>query len=107
MSEEQIADSSLAQESSTEVMEQIESNEVAPAVAEAENKGSGSFRPELHEKLAAYIASKNGEAFLMAEMKKALFNRTDYGGRKFRLKLVSVFNLEEWKEKGNVMLKAK
>ena len=107
MSEEQIADSSLAQESSAEVMEQIESNEVAPAIAEAEDKGNGSFRPELHEKLAAYIASKNGEAFLMAEMKKALFNRTDYGGRKFRLKLVSVFNLEEWKEKGNVMLKAK
>jgi len=107
MSEEQIADSSLAQESSAEVIEQMVSSEDVAVAAESQSKDSGSFRPELHEKLATYITGKNGEAFLMAEMKKALFNRTDYGGRKFRLKLVSVFNLEEWKEKGNVMLKAK
>ncbi|MFA6023108.1 MAG: hypothetical protein WC781_03395 [Candidatus Pacearchaeota archaeon] len=62
------------------------------------------FRPEIEKKIKEFLDEVDGAAFNFGEMKKQLFGATWYGGGKFKRKLIKVFNLEETKEKGKVLL---
>ena len=65
------------------------------------------FRKDIYSKLRKYVRKKKGRAFLFGEMKKKIFGATWYGGRAFKRRFVQVFNLEESKEKGKVLLQQK
>ncbi|MBS3092535.1 hypothetical protein J4466_03905 [Candidatus Pacearchaeota archaeon] len=62
------------------------------------------FRADIHKKLKKYIRRKKGRPFLFGQMKKQLFDATWYGGRAFKNRVKAVFHLNEFKEKGKVML---
>jgi len=64
------------------------------------------FNDDLHKKLKNFI-NKQKDWFLMSDLKKELFGRTDYGGRAFKRKLVNVFNLKFKKEGGKVYMTRK
>lgn len=65
------------------------------------------FRKDIHSKLKKYVRRKRGRAFLFGEMKKKIFGATWYGGRSFKRRFMQVFNLEESREGGKVMLQQK
>ncbi|MBT4166411.1 hypothetical protein HOE04_05215 [archaeon] len=64
------------------------------------------FTDDLHKDLKTYI-NKQKDWFLMSDLKKELFGRTDYGGRAFKRKLVKVFNLKFKKEGGKIYMARK
>ena len=65
------------------------------------------FRKDIYSKLRKYVRKKKGRALLFGEMKKKLFGATWYGGRAFKRRFKQIFNLEESKEKGKVLLQEK
>ena len=64
-----------------------------------------SFKEVHHKKLESFIKRQGKEWFALSHLKKSLYDRTDYGGRKFLQKLVQVFKLDKKKEGNLVMLK--
>lgn len=66
-----------------------------------------SFKEVNHKKLESFIKRQGKEWFALSHLKKTIFGRTDYGGRKFLQKLVSVFRLDKKKEGNTVMLRKK
>jgi len=72
-----------------------------------QEKKQTKFRKDIYSKLKKYVRRKKGRPFLFGEMKKKIFGATWYGGRAFKRRFVQVFNLEESREKGKVMLQQK
>lgn len=70
------------------------------------DKQSPKFTDGLYKSLKQWIDKQKGE-FLMSDLKKAMWDRTDYGGRKFKQKLMQVFKLKAKKEKGKIILSKK
>ena len=70
---------------------------------EKSSKKSPKFSDDLYKRLKSFI-DKQEKDFLLSDLKKKLFNRTDYGGRRFLQKLIQIFNLKKKKEKGKVIL---
>ena len=63
---------------------------------------------EGHQKsIKSFIDKQKREWFALADLKKSLYDRTDYGGRKYLVKLAQVFRLEKKKEQGRVLLRVK
>ena len=72
-------------------------------VKEKSSKKSPKFSDDLYKKLKSFIDKQEND-FLLSDLKKKLFSRTDYGGRRFLQKLMQIFNLRKKKEKGKVIL---
>ena len=66
------------------------------------DKKSPKFSEGLYKSLKQWIDKQKGE-FLMSDLKKAMWDRTDYGGRKFKQKLMQVFKPRKRENKTSIL----
>ena len=70
-------------------------------------KKQARFKEGHHKSIKAFIDKQKNEWVALADLKKSLYDRTDYGGKKYLVKLAQVFRLEKKKDLGRVLLRAK
>jgi hypothetical protein len=69
--------------------------------------GDKKFEEKTRQKIKDYLDKTEGNEFSFGEFKKEVFGYTQYGGGKFKRKLIELFDLEETKDGSVVLLKTK